>query len=125
MKLDVKELIAKLVLNAVVEDISDKITLGGAWTNLGKVAYRVGKVCYYYIEAYAGTIVGGTQYTLATIASGYRPGATVAHTGHTTNGNFLAQGIVNTFVRTSGDITIRTQNSNGQYVFISGWWILP
>lgn len=109
----------------VVEDISDKITLGAAWTNLTKVAYRVGKVCYFYIEAYAGTVIEGTQYIIATIASGYRPRATVAHTGHTTNGSFLAQGIVNTFVWTNGDITVRAQNGNGKYVFISGWWILP
>ena len=90
MKLDLKELIEKLVLNAVVEDISGKITLGGAWTNLGKVAYRVGKVCYFYIEAYTPTTVGGSEYTIATIASGYRPRATFAYTGHTHP--FLSQG---------------------------------
>ena len=125
MKLDLKELIEKLVLNAVVEDISGKITLGGAWTNLGKAAYRVGKVCYFYIEAYTPTTVGGSEYTIATIASGYRPRATFAYTGHTTNSNFLAQGIINNFVKTNGDITVRPQNGNGQYFFISGWWILP
>lgn len=125
MKLDLKELIEKLVLNAVVEDISGKITLGGAWTNVGKVAYRVGKVCYFYIEAYTPTTVGGAEYTIATIAADYRPRATVAHTGHTTNDNFLAQGIINTFVKTNGNITVRPQNGNGQYFFISGWWILP
>ena len=80
--------------DAAVEDISDKITLGGAWTNVGKVAYRVGKVCYFYIEAYTPTTVGGAEYTIATIAADYRPRATVAHTGHTTNGSFLAQGII-------------------------------
>lgn len=108
-----------------IEDISNKITLGGAWTNLGKVAYRVGKVCYFYMDIYAGTIVGGTQYTVATIASGYRPKFTVCHTGHATNSSYVAQSIVNNFVWTSGDITIRASNGNGNYVFISGWWILP
>lgn len=108
-----------------VEDISNQITLGSAWTNLGKIAYRVGKVCYFYMDVYAGTIVGGTQYTVATIASGYRPTFTVGFTGHTTNSNYVPQAVVNAFVGTSGDITIRASNSNGNYVFLSGWWILP
>lgn len=126
MKLDLKMLLLKLIANVVtVENISNKITLGGAWTNLGKTAYRVGKVCFFYMDVYAGTIVGGTQYTVATIASGYRPTFTVCHTAHTTNSSYVAQGVVNAFVWTSGDITIRASNSNGNYVFLSGWWILP
>ena len=124
---DVSDFVDNLNTSAVTlfEDISDKITLDSRWTNLSKFAYRVGKACFFYIEAYASTVTGGTQYILATIADGYRPSITVAHTGHTTNGSFLAQGIVNTFVWAGGDITVRVQNNNGQYVFASGWWILP
>lgn len=108
-----------------VEDISDKITFGSAWSNLHRQAYLIGgKFVFFTLEGYAGTIVAGTQYTIATIASGYRPKDTVVFTGHATNSSYVPQSVVNCYVWASGDITIRCSNANGNYVFINGWYAL-
>ena len=108
-----------------VEDISDKITFGDAWSNYMRKAYLIGgKFVFFTLEGYAGTIMAGTQYTIATIASGYRPKDNLAFTGHATDANYLPQSTVNCYIWTSGDITIRCSNGNGSYVFISGWYAL-
>lgn len=108
-----------------VEDISDKITFGSAWSNLHRKAYLIGgKFVFFTLEGYAGTIVAGTQYTIATIASGYRPKDTEIFTGHATNSSYVPQSVVNCYVWTSGDITVRCSNANGNYVFINGWYAL-
>lgn len=108
-----------------VEDISDKITFGSAWSNYMRKAYLVGgKFVFFTLEGYDGTIMAGTQYTIATIASGYRPKDNLAFTGHATNANYLPQSVVNCYVWTSGDITVRCSNANGNYVFVSGWYAL-
>lgn len=108
-----------------IEDITDKITFGGAWTAMQAKAYLLGgRFVFFVLEGYAGTIVAGTQYTIATIASGYRPKDTLPFTGHATNSSYVPQSVVNCYVWTSGDITIRCSNANGNYVFISGWYAL-
>ena len=108
-----------------VEDISDKITFGSAWSNFHRKAYLIGgKFVFFTLEGYAGTIVAGTQYTIATIASGYRPKDTLMFTGHATNSSYVPQSVVNCYVFTSGDITVRCSNANGNYVFINGWYAL-
>lgn len=108
-----------------VEDISDKITFTGAWSNYMRKAYLIGgKFVFFTLEGYAGAIMQGTQYTIATIASGYRPKDNLAFTGHATNSGYLPQSIVNCYVWTGGDITVRCSNANGNYVFVSGWYAL-
>lgn len=108
-----------------VEDISDKITFGDAWSNYMRKAYLIGgKFVFFTLEGYASTIMAGTQYTIATIASGYRPKDNLAFTGHATDTNYLPQSTVNCYVWTSGDITVRCSNGNGNYVFVSCWYAL-
>ncbi len=114
--------IKELLLGLIAEDISDKITFGGAWANQHRRAYRIGGMVFFTLEGYAGTIVAGTEYTLATIANGYKPKNDVAFTGHTTNVSFLPNGIVNCWVWASGSITVRVSNANGNFVFVSGWY---
>lgn len=123
--LNVKKTLTKILDALKVKDISDKITFGSAWSNQMKKAYLIGgKFVFFTLEGSASTIVAGTQYTIATIASGYKPKDTLTFTGHATNSNFLPQSIVNCFVWTSGDITVRCQNGNGNNVFISGWYLV-
>ena len=120
----------KNVLNEVlpsgapVEDISSSFTFGSSWTPMLKIAYKIGNLVVFSLEGNAGTIIGGTQYTMATIASGYRPRANTCFTGHTTNSNYVGQGYVNAWAWTGGDFTIRTSNSNGQYVFVNGCYVI-
>lgn len=108
-----------------VEDISSQITIDSAWTVREKFAYKVGKVCYFFIGASRSSITGGTQYTIARIASGYRPKDTLFYTGHSTNSSYVPQGIVNGIAWTGGDITVRPQNGNGTIVYLAGCWVLP
>ena len=123
--LNIKKTLTKILSFLGVEDIPDKITLTSAWTDHGINAYKVGKICVFGLRVYTSTYVGGTQYTVATIADGYRPRNTLTHTGHTTDANYVAKAVVNTFVWTSGDITVRASNNSGGFFFLSGWWILP
>ena len=114
----------ELYLTPAIEDISSQITFGGAWTQMVKVAYKVGKLVFFDLEGSTSTIVGGTQYTMATIASGYRPSSSIYLTGHTTNASYVPQAVVNAIAWTSGDITVRPSNANGLYFFVSGWYVI-
>ena len=122
--LDLKALLSKILTMLTVEDISDKITFGGAWTGLQRVAYRIGNMVFFSLEGYAGTIVGGSQYTIATIASGYRPKSNVILTAHSTNIGYVPQAVVNAWVWTSGDVTVRPSNGSGNYIFVSGCYAI-
>lgn len=140
--LDLKALLAKILKNQVqvatfskeveafinglnIEDISDKFTFTSAWSNLVCSAYKIGKLVVFSLEGNAGTVVAGTQYTMVTIASGYRPKTTTYYTGHGTDGSYFPQGIVNSIVWTSGDITVRPQTNTCNYIFLSGMYVLP
>ena len=122
MNVSLKELIKNLLNNQKIEDISDKITLGGAWTLVFKKAYRVGSMAFFDIEAYTSSYVAGTEYVLATIASGYRPKTSLPCTGHTTNGSYTPQGVVNCIANTNGNIRVVASNTNGNYFFIQGFY---
>ena len=123
--LDVKALLTKILQVLVVKDISSSFTFTSAWTGLVKKAYLIcGKFVVFTLEASAGTIVGGTQYTMARVASPYKPTTATVHTGHVTNASYVATGIANCWAWANGDITIRASNGNGNYVFFSGWYIL-
>lgn len=109
----------------VVEDISDKFTFTSAWSNLVRSAYKIGKLVVFSLEGNASAVVAGTQYTMVTIASGYRPKTTTYYTGHGTNASYFPQGIVNSIVWTSGNITVRPQTNTCNYIFLSGMYVLP
>lgn len=106
------------------EDISDKITFGGAWTQMHKKAFRVGRMVFFRLEASVGTYVAGTEYTMATIASGYRPkDVTSPSTGHTTNGSYTPQGVLSCNVNyQNGNINVVASNTNGSYFFVQGFY---
>lgn len=116
------KILAAIIARTFAEDISDKITVGAAWTPQVVVAYKLGNFVFFSIEAGAGTVVANTQYTVANIAAGYRPDKNIPFSGHSTNANFAPQGIVNAFVWTNGDITGRTNNAQGNFFFISGFY---
>lgn len=122
--LDLKALLNKILNMLIVKDISNEITFSSAWTNLQRVAYRIGNMVFFSLEGYASTIVGGSQYTIATIANGYRPKSTITLTAHSTNNSYVPQAIVNAWVWTSGDITVRPNNGSGNYIFVSGCYAI-
>lgn len=104
------------------QDISDKITMGGAWTPVYKHAWLVDGIVYFNIEAQVSSYQANYQYTIATIAAGYRPRTTVAGQGHTTNGSYSPQSIVNVMAGHDGALKVSAQNTSGEYFFVSGWY---
>lgn len=122
---DLKALLTKILNCLIVEDITNKITFDSAWTEIYKKAYKIGNVVYFGLEGYvSGTFVAGTQYTMATIASGYRPRIYMPVQAHITNSSYQPTGISNSWVWGDGSITVRPQNTNGRFFFISGTYVI-
>lgn len=107
---------------AMVEDISNKITFNSAWMDFHRSAYKVGDMVYFVLEGYTNTFVAGTEYTMATIDSGYRPSKNYPFTGHLTDANFKPVGVVMCFAKTDGTVTVRASDTSGNYFFISGFF---
>lgn len=122
--LNVKKTLTKILSFLGVEDISSQITFGGAWTGLHKSAYKIGNLVVISLEASASTVVAGALYTIANVASGYRPRNGVLLSAHTTNGNYVPQAVVNSWAESDGQITVRASNANGTYFMISGVYII-
>jgi hypothetical protein len=122
--LNQKKMFTKILSVFGVEDISSQITFGGAWTGLHKRAYKIGNIVVISLEASTSTIVAGSLYTIANIANGYRPRNAVLLSGHTTNGSYVPQAVVNSWAEADGKITVRASNANGTYFMISGVYII-
>ena len=121
---DVSDFVDNLNTGAAMlfEDVSDKFTFDSSWTSQIKNAWRIGNTIFFVFSGYMSTIASGTLYIIATIADGYRPISTLPFTGHTTNSSYVPQGIVNCYVWTSGEVSIRANSNSGNYVYISGYY---
>ena len=106
------------------EDVSSKITLGSAWNNLYKNAYRIGNMVFFTIEVTTSSYVAETEYTLATLSSDIKPKSTVAMFGAVTDSNYIVKSTSSILCKNNGTITIRTTNTNGSYWFINGWYYI-
>lgn len=122
--LNMKKMLTKILSFLGVEDISSQITFGGAWTGLHKRAYKIGNLVVISLEATTSTIVAGALYTIANIASGYRPRNGTLLSAHTTNESYVPQAVVNSWAEADGKITVRPSNANGTYFMISGAYII-
>ena len=116
------EAISTLTNNTAVEDISAHITFNSAWTDFHRSAFKVGDMVYFVLEGYTSTFVAGTEYTMATIDSGYRPSKNYPFTGHLTDSEFKPVGIVMCFAKTDGTVTVRASDTSGNYFFVSGFY---
>lgn len=103
-------------------DITERFTLGGAWTQIYKEAHISNGVVHYAIEAQIGTYVANYRYALATIAEGYRPRYTTFGTGYTTDANYNPKAVVSVNAEAGGGLAVRSSNTNGNYFFVSGWY---
>lgn len=120
--LNVKKTLTKILSFLAVEDVSNKITFTSAWTEQWKYAFRFGNIVFFSFEGYAGNVQAGAQYTIANISSDLKPKNSLSFTGHTTNASYLPNGIVNAFVWDDKTITVRVSNTNGNYVYVDGWF---
>lgn len=105
-----------------VEDISAQLTLGGAWSQLIRVAYRVGNMVFFYIEASTSSYTADYDYTIATFASGYRPSGSVVCNGYTTDGNYNPKSVVSAILQSNGGLHVRASNNSGAYFFVTGFF---
>lgn len=103
-------------------DITERFTLGDAWTQLYKEAHISNGIVSYAIEAQVGTYVANYRYALATIAEGYRPRYTTFGTGYTTDANYNPKAVVSVNAEAGGGLAVRAQNTTGNYFFVSGWY---
>ena len=108
-----------------LEDISSQFTFGGAWTSIVKKAWKYGKLVFFHLEASVGSYQANYGYTIATIASGYRPSAMAVCHAYTTDGNYNPKAVVSAQAQTNGNIVVRSQNTTGAYFFVSGFYVLP
>lgn len=120
--LDVKELLAKMLTSLNGVDVSAQITFNSAWTQMDKKVWNFGGLIIFQLEGYASTFYSGNAYTLATIASGYRPAAINYASGHQVDSSFNPKGTVNALIRPTGAIEIRTEtgSSTAPYIILCG-----
>lgn len=105
-----------------VVDVTNRITMGGAFTQVHKSAYQIGHLLFFTIEATVGTYVGGTTYTIATAASGYRPNQMTPCVGYTSDSTFLPKATVTAFVEAGGAIKVNAENQSGNYFYVKGFY---
>lgn len=107
-----------------VEDISSSFTLGGAWTQIVKRAWKYDKLVFFHIEASVGSYQANYGYTIATVASAYRPSAMAVCQGYTTDGSYNPKAVVSSRLETNGNLIVDSQNTTGSYFFVTGFYRL-
>ena len=112
----------ELYLTPGMEDISSMFTFGGAWTGLVKKAYRVGKLVFFHLEASVSSYQANYNYTMCTIASGYRPLWNTVFYGYTTDGSYNPKSIISARSAIDGNIIVNAQNTTGSYFFVTGFY---
>lgn len=105
-----------------IVDVSNKISFGSAFTPVHKSAYQIGHLIFFTLEATVGTYVGGTTYTIATAASGYRPNQMTPCVGYTSDSTFLPKATVSCYVEANGAIKVNAENQNGSYFYVKGFY---
>lgn len=105
-----------------VVDVTNRIAMGSAFTQVHKSAYQIGHLLFFTIEATVGTYVGGTTYTIATAASGYRPNTMTPCVGYTSDGGFTPKATVSCYVEPTGAIKVNAENQQGSYFFVKGFY---
>ena len=108
-----------------VEDISSSFTYGGAWTSLVKKAYKYDKMVFFHLEASVSSFQANYGYTIATIASAYRPTQMYIGNGYTTDGSYNPKATVSVQINSNGNIVVDANATTGTYFFITGFYLLP
>ena len=108
-----------------VEDISSSFTFGGAWTSIVKTAYKYDKMVFFHLEASTSSYQANYGYTIATIASSYRPNQMFIGHGYTTDGSYNPKAVVSVRINSNGNIVVDSQNNTGAYFFITGFYVIP
>ena len=110
--------------NGLFEDVSNKITMNSAWTAVYKYGYRIGNIVFFQIEATTSSFIADYEYTLAELGQGIRSYQTVGGTCHITDANYTIRTMAHYLVKNGipSTITVRANDTVGQYWFVSGFY---
>lgn len=100
-------------ISPTVKDISSSVSLN--YPNYGITATVHNGIVDLFIETYFDSYVADYEYTIGSIAAEYAPKTNVFFTGHTVDSNFNPRGLVTFTVYANGTMTVRINNTDGNY----------
>lgn len=103
-------------ISSTVKDISSAVTLN--YDPLQKWIYVHDGMVDMFIETIFASYVADYEYIIGTITSSYRPNHIIVTTGHTTDAKFNPKGLVNFIVYPNGNLSVRVNNTAGNYMFV-------
>lgn len=104
---------------ADIEDVTNKLT----FTALAKSAYRVGNRIFFQAEVYFDSYIADYSYTLA-VDSSIRPKSVFAPlSAIMVDTNFTPRGVVASWATANG-VFWRANSQNGNYLLVSGSWLI-
>lgn len=103
--------------NPTMVDIWSAVTLN--YSELRKDVRIQGGMVHILIETYFDSYQADHEYTLGSVSSPYRPLYPVFFTGHTVDANFNPKGLVTFIIYQDGTMTVRINNTNGNYLILN------
>lgn len=103
-------------VSQTVKDISSSVSLN--YASLQKTATVYNGIVDLFIETNFVSYAADYEYIIGTITSSYRPNHIIVTTGHTTDANFNPKGLVNFIVYPNGNLSVRVNNTDGNYIFV-------
>lgn len=103
--------------NPTMVDIWSAVTLN--YSELRKDVRIQGGMVHILIETYFDSYQADHEYTLGSVSSPYRPLYLVFFTGHTVDANFNPKGLVTFIIYPDGTMTVRINNTNGNYLILN------
>ena len=100
-------------ISPTVKDISSSVSLN--FTSLKKTATVHNGIVDLFIETYFDSYIADYEYTIGSIDAEYAPKDSVFFTGHTVDGNFNPRGVITFGVYANGTMTVRINNTDGNY----------
>ena len=100
-------------ISPTVKDISSSVWLN--YPVYQKKATVHNGIVDLFIETNFDSYVADYEYTIGSIAAEYAPKSNVFFTGHTVDGSFNPRGIVTFTVYANGTMTVRINNTDGNY----------
>lgn len=100
-------------ISPTVKDISSSVSLN--FTALQKTATVHNGIVDLFVETYFDSYVADYEYTIGSIAAEYAPKTNVFFTGHMVDGGFNPRGLITFSVYANGNMTVRINNTDGNY----------
>ena len=100
-------------ISTTVKDISSSVSLN--FTSLKKTATVHNGIVDLFIETYFDSYIADYEYTIGSIAAEYAPKGDVFFTGHMVDRSFNPRGVVTFAVYANGTMTVRINNTDGNY----------